>query len=589
MRIVSSSRSLHMRKKLLYSYVVLLTFFSLSCQKNLPNQPRANQFPATRMWIVADTTLHETQSRQHVHWYGEDPDGFVTGYLITFENVAVTNGRLPEPDTLTYTWTTLNDSILALPLLQAHDNFTIVIRAVDNQFKPNGLPEGSQIRFVPQPYWDKNANGTFDAGDVPLPTLPLAADPKGAIQIFPLRNTRPVVYFKGDPAAADTTFPIQQPDTTYTVATFSWLGQDVDGNNTITSYRIALNDTSSPSRWLTLSSAVTSVTLAVSRSASDAAGSEVPVDVYSGTYPAMQLRGTVPGLRLDNTNRLYLEARDIAGEYSDAKRLPDSTALAPNKKWFVKRPTPNQKMLLVLDYGSVFNTEKNSVIPYYRTILSDNSILRGSLASFDFLDIAINQPPNLNPALIKTLQLYDVVLWVTQKFPSYDPARIGLFNYSQGGGKVIFTTTFATALSYSDLRALNDFAPLDSTTSDAVNANNTPPTYSDLRVNVRTKLLSLASGYPDLAVDTVTVFGSLTSAQTYNMRRIYRRTDAHYIYRLDSSRVTPPRYLGSPEIACIDNNRTFVLIALPLHILNGNPKNLPAFFHQVIENEFGLH
>jgi hypothetical protein len=357
------------------------------------------------------------------------------------------------------------------------------------------------------------------------------------------------------------------------------VGTDDDGNSTIASYRIALNDTSTADKWFVLNGNASGMTLVVTRAASDPAGALVDADVYTGTYPSLQFKGKVPGLRLNAANTLFLEARDIAGEYSPAVKLPSTAA----KKWFVKKP--QGRMLLVSDYTA---SDKNDVISYYRNILSSSQIAGGTLGSFDVLD-RVNIPATLNPALIKTLQLYDMVMWVTDRFPSIKPAQIGLFNYTQSGGKVIFTTTFATDLSYSDLRALNDFAPLDSITTDVVNSGNKPPTNADSRLNARTQILPMMAGYPVLAADTVSVSGDIISAHTLNVKRIYKRTDSQYIYRLDSSRVAAPRYKGSPEIACIDNTKRFVMFALPLHIVNGAPRNLSLFFKQVVENEFGIH
>lgn len=564
-----------MKKRfLLYSAVLLTAVITFRCQKEIPNQPKQNQLPTTRLWLQSDQTLLESSSRQHLYWYGEDPDGKVIGYLLTVVPMRLPNLRLPVPDTLTYFWTTKSDSIMPLPLLQARDSFTIVIRAVDNTFNPGSLTEGSPVRMAM------------------YPELQTSADPKGAVQLFPLRNTPPIVYFIGDPASPDSTVPILPPAYTFPAATFSWRATDLDGDNTIAGFRIALNDTSTSSRWLSLSPSTTNITIFVPRSVSDAATGEVDAEVYTGTYPSMQFRGKVPGLRLDNFNRLYLQALDVAGEYSRPVRIPDSLSPLSNRTWFVKKP--QSKMLFVLDYGPTTTPEKNAVTPFYRRIFSDNTILNGTLTNFDSLDIAIYKPYFLNPTLIKTLQLFDVVVWATNKFPSIVPAQIGLFNYTQSGGKVIFTTTFATALSYADLHALNDFAPLDSTSSDAVNPGNNPPTNVDSRISVmngsvKTKVYSMVSGYPDLTVDSVQVTGSATSAHTLNMRKIYKRTDSQYIYRLDSSRSASPRYLGSPTVACIDNNKTFLVFALPLHILNGNPRNLPLFFKHVIEDEFGIH
>jgi hypothetical protein len=60
----------------------------------------------------------------------------------------------------------------------------------------------------------------------------------------------------------------------------------------------------------------------------------------------------------------------------------------------------------------------------------------------------------------------------------------------------------------------------------------------------------------------------------------------------DSSSSPPQkkeRFLGTPDIAVIDNANTFVLVAVPVHLLDGNPAALTEFFRKVIVVQFGLH
>ncbi|MBI2428364.1 MAG: hypothetical protein HYV29_06135, partial [Ignavibacteriales bacterium] len=119
-----------------------------SCQKDLPNQPRPNQLPSTRLWLTSSDTLNETSSRQHAYWYGEDPDGYISGFLFTTPETLKTS-VVAFPDTFTYSWTTKTDSIIALPLLKQRSLFTIIVRAVDNTFKESSLlPEAAVVRLT---------------------------------------------------------------------------------------------------------------------------------------------------------------------------------------------------------------------------------------------------------------------------------------------------------------------------------------------------------------------------------------------------------------------------------------------------------
>lgn len=577
----------------------LTVFLFGSCSKQFPNQPKPNALPQTRLWLTPESVLHESISRQHVYWYGEDPDGIIVGYLVAVGNFKPSPKQLPSPDSLTYTWTTNSDSLFALPLRVLRDSFTVIVRAVDNTFKSASLlPEGAIIKMMPKPYWDLDTDGVLGGNDVVLNDLLPAADPNGAILLLPIRNTPPTVQFAANPVDSTT---YEQPDTTFTVATFSWVGHDLDGDATITDYRIALNDTTLPTNWVTISGSPKFVTLAVPRSVSDNATGSVSATVYTGTYPNLQNRGTISGLKLDATNILYLEAHDIAGEYSKAARMPSDTA---KKKWFVKKPKGST--LLIADYDSYIGGighADTSVLNSYQRIFTD---VGGVLSNFDVLDIGYGFPSandkytqslfqkygslvpvNLNPAFIMTLQLYKFVYWFSDLYPSYTPARVGLFYYLQQGGKAIFSTTFPpyNIISFPDVQALNDFAPLDSVSSDPASTVSNP-TNADSRIQVGTKVIpyDTTSGYPVLTFGPPPIPGA--QFLNFNWRRIYRRADAQYIYRIDSS--STGRYLGSPSIAVINNTKTFVLFAVPVHYLNNDHTALKAFFHKVVVDEFGL-
>lgn len=619
-----------------------------SCQKELPNQPKANQAPATRMWVTSETQLNETLSRQHLHFYGEDPDGFVKGYLIALSDSNQLFSQIPNPDILTYSWIRQNDTIVSIPLRSKRSKFTIVVRSVDNTFSLDTLPDHSVIKGFPNPYWDRDLNGTFSAGDLMLASLTGAADPVGAIQIFPIVNTPPNVQFSI--ISPDNPVTIEQPETTFTVASFSWVGTDDDGHNTLKSYRLALNDTSDYSSWFDLpSTAITKksgeadtvkIMLYVKRADSDLAATTVEAEVYMGIFGNLQFRGKIKNLKLNSQNVLYLKVKDLADDSSATIRMPS----LPSKKWYVKKP--KSRMLVVADFGNASN--RNYITGYYRDILTQTSprnplgvsVLNDQLKNFDVFDRSHLPNTNYyNPTFIKTLQLFDVVLWFTDVAPSIPAAQTGLFYYTNTlnaerntYGRVIFTTQYQNDPSYAELRAYNDFAPLDSTTTEAqygynrlhvknvitildtVKVPKDSVTMRDslvfrkdsvLAVNVR--LVPQSPGYPVLFSDSVTTGGFTiqpSSVHTAFFKKLYKRTDAQYIYRLDSTRAFQrtnqgvlivdanynpvPEYRGQLEMGIIDNQKRFVMFGLPLHLLNGWEHNLPALFKKVIEGEFGL-
>jgi len=569
------------------AHIVIIFLFcaSLSCRENLVDAPLANQPPKTALWLYPQTEIRVGVSKQQLHWWGEDPDGVVRGYLFGFRIVSLPVTAAVFPDTLRYVWTTSTDTTILFPLDTLFRRFAVTVRAVDNTF--SGLSEHSPVRLSPFPYWDSNDNGVFDGGDLRLEALSAAVDPLGKTLTFPIVNSPPTVSFLPNPT--DPTLALKQPDTTYTAATFAWTASDPDGFNTLRSYRIALNDTSNPSNWLTVSLRDTLVTLVVPRGRSDAAGPQVMADVYSGAFLNRRLVGQLPGLRLDATNVFFVQVKDVAGAYSQAIMLPSGS-----DRWYVKRP--RGRLLIVNDY---INSDGDAALATYLSNLGN--IPGGQFKSVDMLNIGVGltagnksdgkpgpfTPPFVDPALIQTFLLYDYVFWYTDQFPSLATAQLSLFTYLHNGGKVLFSTTFQNSI---DPRgALKDFAPIDSISS----ASFTPrPAAGDTRVPANYRVYPDSSNpgsiYPQLA------FNAPAPPATFHlvfMRPIYRRTDARYLYHLQPDTAnSPPRYIGMPNVAAVDGLRTIVFVGLPLHLLDnkiyGNAEGLQAFFTRVFIQEF---
>jgi hypothetical protein len=569
-----------------------------SCSEKIADNPLANKTPRTFLWLYPDSTISIGVSRQHLQWWGEDPDGFVRGYLFAF--VPYRTSRLPSPDTLHYTWVTKNDTLMRFPLDTLFRYFTVFVKSVDNTFGGLDSPRNIRLAGPNGAYVDNNGNGTYDGGDWLLPGLPGAVDPIGAFQAFPIRNTPPRIAFLPNPS--DPSIGLRQPDVTFTVATFGFKGTDDDGDNTLANYRIALNDTINPANWLTIPLRDTVVTLIVSRDSSNLAppgnGVLITADVYGGSFLGRHRIGRLPGLRLDATNVFYVQSKDVAGEYSQPIRLPSGT-----QQWFVKRP--RGKLLLVSDYTG--NDGDSARARYVNGLAA----LGGDFTIVDTLNMAFGLnavskaagtistavPPYFDPALINTFLLYDYVFWYTDQYPSLGIAQRTLFRYLQNGGKVLFSTTFLDA---TDPRgALNDFAPIDSISSvDLGPSRPLPPPAvpGDTRIPANFILYADSSVstnvYPQLA------FNSAPSTHIVFMRDVYKRSDARVVYRLQAD--TRGRYKaidptsGSdttrPKIAVVDGAGTVVFFGLPLHLLNntvqGNPEGLTAFFRKIFTQHF---
>lgn len=176
--------------------ILLLTILWSSCTE-LPNSNYINQPPETFLSIFPDSIISPQKTKIKISWWGDDPDGMVTGYRFSF-------------DSLNWTFTSKNDSTFQLNISGQDSTFRFWVAAIDD---------------------------------------------KGSIDPTPATNRYPVV---NSPPSAGFNAGTEIPDTTFTVATFAWTGTDPDGDNTIRYYYWALNDTNN---WHRLNSTVNILTL----------------------------------------------------------------------------------------------------------------------------------------------------------------------------------------------------------------------------------------------------------------------------------------------------------------------------------------
>jgi hypothetical protein len=552
---------------------VLVVLLQSGCMKEYSDQPLPNQLPKTFFWIFSDTAVATGISKQEIRWWGEDQDGYVVGYLIAISpNIAT----LSNPDTLTYTYVTTTDSVLSFPLRQAKQTFLVAARAIDNTCR-SSLKVGAKIKWSPVQtvwYWDKNKNGIFDVSGIPdssdvrLDDLISSMDLTGAKQQFPIKNTPPTITYVLDDA--DNTVYAQPPPVTYTVASFSWIGNDFDGDETITGYRISLND-STFVHPLMVSSNVTTITLGVPRTRSDSASTAfVSADVLFGTSPTLRKIGTLSGLQMDAYNTLYVQSVDVAGDISKFIRFPSS-----GRTWMVKRP--RGKFLIIADYG--FGPGDSSLV---RTFYTD-SVFNKVGKPYDFLDIQIGSTQtrtygiyvparqHLNPALIETYKLYKCIFWYTSGTPSLEVARKTLYYYwSREGGHLLYSTYFVNPGDIPDAgHAYRDIAPLDSLGSSSIG----------------TRFSGLINPDSSIASDIYPVMGFKARLATgLCVFPMYNNAAARNIYFLPPSTSYPLTSAG-----VIDETGHVIVFNIPLHYLSsvypkdlhGNDQGVVAFFKKV--------
>lgn len=138
--------------------------------------------PDSYLSIFPDSIIAPGSTLKKINWWGDDPDGIVKGFRISFDSV-------------NWGYTTKNDSSFLLSINGNDSTFRFWVAAVD------------------------------DKGFI---------DPTPATNLYPVINTPPVVSF-------DVGFEL--PETTYTVATVKFTGSDPDGVETIRYFQYSLGDT----------------------------------------------------------------------------------------------------------------------------------------------------------------------------------------------------------------------------------------------------------------------------------------------------------------------------------------------------------
>ncbi len=170
-----------MLKFVIYSALLILIAVSYSCEDPITGQID-NQPPNTNLSIFPDSIIAPGSTLKTIRWWGDDPDGFVSGFRISFDSV-------------NWGYTTKNDSTFVLNITGTDSTFRFFVAAVDDK----GL-----------------------------------IDPSPATNLYPVMNSPPSVRFDAGTEIPDTTFPL---------ATFEWTGSDPDGASNIRYYQYSLNDT----------------------------------------------------------------------------------------------------------------------------------------------------------------------------------------------------------------------------------------------------------------------------------------------------------------------------------------------------------
>ncbi len=319
-----------------------ICFFYLipGCSEKFSDNPHPNQPPETYISVFSNSDLNPTISQRTIHWWGDDPDGIVVGYIYTFvenaENVSDWDSTAPNLD---WTFTQKTSQNFTLKLSGADTLYTLRVKAID------------------------------DLG---------AVDLSPAIQKFPVINSIPSVKF---PLGTDV------PETTFTVATFLWSGSDPDGADNIDKYQYVLDDTTNDEAWIDLDHNVKSITLTASEALTE--GNHIfflrVIDIAGAISPVIRMprdQNDVWYVREPKSKFLIIDDYNIANDTDDFYKNTLSPLVGTFDVWDIKSNGKAQ--------------EPPSAIAFYTTLLLFDKIFWYSDAEFNFEKAQVSIPKFLD-------------------------------------------------------------------------------------------------------------------------------------------------------------------------------------------------
>ena len=472
----------------------LFLFFSFlalwGCRKG---EPLDNLAPETSIFVesINLTGANRLTSEVRIYWSGTDPDGFIKGFEISFDNQ-------------NWHFTTQQDSLFTFDLTGGVDtlNIDLWVRAID----------GADV-----------------------------ADVSPAYLRIPIRNSPPSIKF-------DSTLILQ--DTMHIVASLIWNVSDPDGAETLDSVFVKINS----GEWYPLSSQTEFVTFVPQN---NSVAGPVSCGLWANINNPQLLSQPIAGLILEDTNRVYIKARDIAGSWSETDT---------SKVFFVRKKTAD---FLLLDSHSGMTAPTPETV--YFSAFSTLGI------SFDYLDLNVNSNANLPPISDPTfgfiLAQYSKLFWYSDEGLYKDEHFLNFFasilqKYLNNGGKVLISTKFPTAFLSSS--PVFGFSPMDSLSTSPGQAR--IPTDS-----IAYPVLSFSSGY-----DSLKASAFISGADPF-----YAKDTNSVVYRAQVLKVGG--WIGSNAIAAKTTNggRTNqVFFSVELHNLNSYPLNLQTFLSKILNNEF---
>lgn len=363
-------------------------------------------------------------------------------------------------------------------------------------------------------------------------------DPEPAQLIIPVKNTPPVVNFNSR---------LMPQDTVWAVASISWAAADIDGDQTINQIFVKVNE----GDWYEINPDQNFISLIADDPGRTGAG---PAEVYFGsTEPEANL---IDGLRVNDTNLVYIKATDIAGSES---------VVDTSESFYLKSVDAD---LLVI---AAHNTAKSFYV--------DN--LNNTYPSYDlidyYIDNGVNQPKYWNPTFNLLIKQYDKLLIFTENSLFEDAqtqqeqlileaAAPALQEFLDANGKAWVNAIFPN--DFSPNSALFETLPMESISQSSQG-------YAIL--NPDSLILPGNSSY-----DTIQASRIITGLDPFNLT-----ADAEALYR-GQLEIRPP-WTGPDVIAARrlrNGNVIQVFFSVELQKLNGRPAAMTDLFDKVLNRDF---
>lgn len=463
---------------IIYLFITAAVAIFLSCSESVTDNPLENQPPETHLFLYTNAEISQQKSKLQVHWWGDDSDGLVIGYVFKWEGI---NDN--------WTFTKSNDSVFALPIGTVDTSFSFLVSAIDNS--GNGRYDNNfsinENEFISEPFTDINGNGIYDEGE---PFIDFGAiDPTPASQKFPIKNSSPEITWNDISILPETSFP---------TITVGWDAFDLDGNETITQIHISLNDTS---EFTVLPGTTRLVSLIID----DLSSANPELNIYINADENKLFEENLSNLKLNDFNRIFIRGVDNSGASSKFVPLPDT-----GRTWYVKKPKGD--LLIVDNYDG-----GNAAALFY-----DEKFTSFAGNNFDNFDLENNQLPYQNITFQNTLNLFNYVFWYSGSNPSLELTSLVVQNYIQRGGKIAFSMTFQDSSANFEFstQSVQSFLPIE-------NFDTAKP-LSFLFPGASVIGTAAFSGFPTLQTQSTIAF-----IRTFNVSEI----TAESVYDLSSSQL----------------------------------------------------